>query len=109
MRVWAKKRPAYYCRTYPLRVLRVLVGLEVLVESQRIQPECGIIRGQPILRRMRRHGLGGALLITGEQIAAQILFSLPSASRFRTFLGEAIGAGVAPSRLCSLHALRLTL
>jgi len=49
------------------------------------------------------------LLITGEQIAAQVLFGLPSAGRVGTFLCRAIGTGVAPSRLCSLHALCLTI
>jgi len=53
--------------------------------------------------------LGLAFLITGEQIAAQILFSLPSASRFGTFLCGAIGTGVAPNCFRSLHALCLTL
>lgn len=85
------------------------MGLEVLVESQRIQPERGIIGGPPVLRRIRRHGLGLALLITGEQIAAQILFGLPSAGRVETFLCGAIGTGIAPSRFRSLHALCLTI
>lgn len=49
------------------------------------------------------------MLITGEQIAAQVLFALPCASRFGTFLRGAIGTGIAPSRLCSLYALCLTL
>ena len=61
------------------------------------------------MRRIRRHGLGLALLITGEKIAAQVLFGLPSAGRVGTFLCGAIGAGVAPSRLRSVHALCLTL
>ena len=49
------------------------------------------------------------MLITGEQIAAQVLFGLPSAGRVGTFLCGAIGTSVAPSRLRSLHALCLTL
>ena len=61
------------------------------------------------MRRIRRHGLGLALLIMGEQIAAQILFRLPGAGRIGTFLCGAIGTGIAPSRLRSLHALCLTL
>lgn len=59
--------------------------------------------------RIHRHGLGLALLITGEQIAAQVFFGLPSASRVGTFLRGAIGTGIAPSRLRCLHALYLTL
>jgi hypothetical protein len=49
------------------------------------------------------------LLITGEQIAAQVLFGLPSAGRVGTFLRGATDTGIAPSRFRSLHALCLTI
>ncbi|HKV80527.1 MAG TPA: hypothetical protein VJP02_20420 [Candidatus Sulfotelmatobacter sp.] len=57
--------------------------------------------------RIRRHGQ--ALLITDEQIAAQVLFALPCTGGSGTILRGPISAGTSPSRLCSLNALCLTL